>query len=377
MALGGTATRTFPARDAEHRLWTVALLAGAMGALLASGFGVVAGQYHRTTTVVRPVEQIVDPAGPYVTIAANPKDDIGNIAAHLRPSLVELLVDTNGTSGTGSGVIFRSDGYILTNSHVIDGAQSVVALLSDGHRVVCQLVGSDRATDIAVVKLQGTRSQTVATLGTSSQLRVGQMAIAIGSPFGMTGGPSVTSGIISGVDRQLTTANGPHFLDMIQTDAAIEPSSSGGALVDASGTVIGITNAIARQDQNTQTLGYATPIEVARDVADQLLNTGKVTHAWLGVEGADVDLDTAKSLGLTGGAMVSNVDRDSPASRAGVGVTDIVTAFGGDPVDSMSTLEMDLRRHRPGDRVSLTYVHDGGIRATEIVLLDWPDSDYP
>jgi len=378
VASGGTSTRTLPVRDAEHRLWAVALLAGAMGALLASGFGVVAGQYHRTTTVVRPIEQIVDPATPYVTIAANPpRDDIGDIAAHLRPSLVELLVSSNGSTGTGNGVIFRSDGYILTNSHVVDGAQSVVAILSDGHRVTCQLVGSDRATDIAVMKLQGSKSQIVATLGSSSQLKVGQMAIAIGSPLGITGGPSVTSGIISGVDRQVTSANGPQFVDMIQTDAAIEPGSSGGALVDANGTVIGITTAIDSDDPSPQALGYATPIEVARDVAEQLLSTGKVTHAWLGIEGADVDVATAKSLALAGGAMVSNVESHSPAWRAGVSTTDIVTAFDGDPVDSMSTLEMDIRHHRPGDRISLTFLHDGGIRATEVVLQDRPVPALP
>jgi S1-C subfamily serine protease len=380
VASGETLTRTLPIRDAEHRLWTVALLAGALGALLASGFGVVAGQYHRTTTVVRPIEQIIDPAAPYVTIAANPanpKDDIGDIAAHLRPSLVGLLVSSNGASGTGTGVIFRSDGYILTNSHVVDGAQSIMALLSDGHRFVCQIVGSDPSTDIAVVKLKGSKSQVVATLGSSSQLRVGQTAIAIGSSRAMTGVPLVTSGIISAVDLQVSAANGPHFVDMIQTDAAIEPGSSGGALVDASGTVIGITNASDFDDTGRQALGYATPIEVARDVADQLLNTGKVTHAWLGVEGADIDVMTAKNLGLPGGAMVSNVDSHSPAERAGVTATDIVTAFDGNPVNSMSTLEMDLRHHRPGDRISLTFIHDGGIRATEVVLMDRPAADYP
>jgi len=370
----GTAVAT---KDPDRRLWAVALLAGMVGALLTSGAGVVSGQYRHSTTVVRPIEQLVDPGTPYVTIAANARSDIADIADRLRPSLVELLVDNNGASGTGSGVIFRSDGYILTNSHVVDGAHSVVAVLSDGHRVTCRLIGSDHSTDIAVVKLQGTKQQTVAVLGSSNQLRVGQLAIAIGSPLGLAGGPSVTSGIISGVDRQVNSGEGGPFVDMIQTDAAIEPGSSGGALVDANGMVIGITTAVAFGDQSLQSMGFATPIEVARDVADQLLSTGKVTHAWLGIQGSDVDGATAKALGITGGAIVSSVESRSPASQSGIGASDIVTAFGGQPVNTMNALAVSVRQHRPGDRMNLTYIHDGAVHATEIVLEQRPISDYP
>jgi S1-C subfamily serine protease len=370
-------TALLSARDVDRRLWTVALMAGVVGALFASGAGVVAGQYHHTTTVVRPIEQVVQ-ANPYVTIAANPKaQDIVDVAARMRPTIVELLVTSNGANGSGSGVIFTPDGYILTNDHVVAGAQSVVAVMSDGRHIGCRLIGTDKATDIAVVKMQNSNPQSVAVLGTSTQLKVGQLAIAIGSPLGLTGGPSVTSGIISAVDREVDPGSGPPLIDMIQTDAAIEPGSSGGALVDGNGMVIGITTAIALGDQSMQTLGFATPIEVARDVANQILSTGKVTHAWLGVEGADVDVAAAKVLSIPGGAVVQSVDEHSPAARAGVAATDIVTAFAGQAIDTMSSLEISVRQHRPGDHVAISYIHQGETRTTDVVLLERPLSDYP
>lgn len=370
--------RLLTIRETDHRMWTVALVAGLVGALLTSGAGVMTGEFNRSTTVVRPIEQI-EQTSPYVTIGAGPTSDnnIVDIAARLRPSVVELLVNGDGDSGSGSGVIFRSDGYILTNDHVVAGAESVVAVLADGHRVDCRLIGGDPTTDIAVVKMDDAGPEAVATLGSSAGLKVGQLAIAIGSPLGLAGGPSVTSGIISAVDREVDPGSGPPLLDMIQTDAAIEPGSSGGALVDGNGMVVGITTAVALGDDSIQSLGFATPIEVASDVANQILTTGKVVHAWLGLEGADVDVDTAQQLGITGGAVISDVDSDSPASRAGLEPADIVTAFAGQPVESMNELEMSVWQHRPGDHLSLTYIDDGVSHTTSVVLLERPADDYP
>jgi putative serine protease PepD len=164
---------------------------------------------------------------------------------------------------------------------------------------------------------------------------------------------------------------------MIQTDAAIESGSSGGALVDGNGMVIGITTAIALDDQSRRTLGFATPIEVARDVANQILSTGKVTHPWLGIEGSDVDVASAKSLNITGGAVVQGLDSHSPAAVSGIAPTDVVTAFGNQVIDSMSTLETSIRMHRPGDRVTITYLHGGEIRTADVTLSERPASDYP
>lgn len=370
--------RPFILRDTDHRLWTVALVAGLVGALLTSGAGVMTGEFSRTTTVVRPIEQI-EQTSPYVTLSTDPRNDtIFDITQRLRPSVVQLLVDGDGANGSGSGVIFRSDGYILTNNHVVAGAVSVIAVMADGHRVNCRFVGGDPITDIAVLKMEGVPTQPVITLGSSTELKVGQLAIAIGSPLGLAGGPSVTSGIISAVDREVDPDSGPPLLDMIQTDDAIEPGSSGGALVDGNGMVVGITTTVAPSDEGTQNLGFATPIEVADDVANQILSTGKVVHAWLGLEGGDVDVDTAQQFDLTGGAVISSVDTDGPAARAGLAPADIVTAFAGQPVESMNELDMSIGQHRPGDRLSLTYLDDNGVtHTTSVVLLERPAEDYP
>ncbi|MDP9073101.1 MAG: S1C family serine protease [Actinomycetota bacterium] len=372
---------TVAVHESDRRLWAVALLAGVVGALLASGVGVVAGSFHHSTTVVQPFERIVDPSTPQVTLAFNPSDptstnDSGNpivgIAARLRPSIVELLVNGDGTGGTGSGVIFRSDGYVLTNSHVIDGASSIVAVLSDGHRVQCAMVGSDPVTDIAVVKLETDVTRSVATLGSSIRLKVGELAVAIGSPLGLAGGPTVTRGIISALGRQVSSGGGPALIDMIQTDASIAPGSSGGALVDANGMVVGITSAIAVGDQGPQGMGFATPIEVARGVADQLLTTGKVTHVWLGVDGADVDSLTALQLGISGGAVVQNVQANSPASKAGLVASDVITGLGGQTIMSMDALEVALQDRRPGDHVTLFVMRDGRRVQVDTMLAERP-----
>ena len=361
--------------ESDRRLWAVALLAGMVGALLASGVGVVAGTYRRSTTVVQPFERIVEPATPQVTLAFDSKNadnSVVGIAARLTPSMVKLLVNGDGTGGSGSGVIFRSDDYVLTNSHVIDGAQTIVAVMSDGHRVACKVVGSDPATDIAVVKLVQDTPRTVATLGSSIRLKVGEMAVAIGSPLGLPGGPTVTSGIISALARQVSSGGGPQLIDMIQTDASISPGSSGGALVDSSGVVVGITTAVAVNDQGPQGMGFATPIEVARGVAEQLLTTGKVTHPWLGVDGTDVDAPTAGQLGISGAAVVQNVETNSPAARAGLLASDVITNLAGQAIVSMDALEVALQDHRPGDHVTVTLVRDGRAMAIDITLAERP-----
>jgi S1-C subfamily serine protease len=372
----GTAVRG-TVHQTDRRLWTVAVLAGVVGALLASSAGVMTGEYNRSTTVVRPIEQIVDPASTYVTLADPRSEGIGAIAARLGPTIVQLVVSVNGANTTGSGVIFRSDGYILTNDHIVEGAQSVVAVMSDGARVSCRLVGADAATDLAVVKLDNSKPEAVATLGSSTELQVGQLAIAIGSPIGTAGGDSVTSGIISATDRHVASGNGPALLDMIQTDVAVAPSSSGGALVDGTGMVVGITNAIPFGDQGMNTLGFATPIDVAQDVANQILTTGTVTHAWLGIEGANVDMQTARTLGITGGAEVQNVDEGSPADRAGLTATDVVTALAGQPVNSMSDLEAIVTEERPGQRVDITFIHDGQDKTAQVILIELPSVYEP
>lgn len=372
----GTGVATLAdAHEAERRLWTVAVLAGVVGALVATSAVMVVGQLGRPTTVVRPIEQVVAPANTAVTLATDPRgSDIGAIAARLRPTIVELVVNDDGSNVIGSGVVFSSNGYILTDSHVVQGAESMVAVLANGQRIDARLIGSDVATDIAVVQLQGGKPEAVATLGSSSNLQVGQLAIALGSPSGLAGGVAVTSGIISSLSSEVRPAVGPMLRDMIQTDAAIDPGCNGGALVDANGMVVGITTSVTVGDQGLHNLSFATPIEIAADVANQLLQTGRVVHAWLGIEGEDVDVSTAGTLGISGGAVVDSVDAGSPAARSGIVASDVITSLADNPVQSMSDLDAIVRAHHPGDRVTMTYLNNGALRSASLVLLPEPTS---
>ncbi|HEX3426165.1 MAG TPA: trypsin-like peptidase domain-containing protein [Acidimicrobiales bacterium] len=363
-------------REMDRRLWTVAVLAGVVGALVATSAVVVVGQLQRSTTVVRPIEQIAGPSNSAVTLSTDPSS-IGVIADQLRPSIVELLVENDGANVTGSGVVFRSDGYVLTDEHLVQGAQSVIAVMSNGKRITCRIVGGDQVTDVAVVKLQNVKPEAVATLGSSSELHVGQLAIALGSPAGSSGGLSASTGFVSALNSLVYPAEGPPLTDMIQTNATLVAASSGGALVDANGMVVGITTTATIGDQGMQTLTLATPIEAAKDVADQLLSTGRVVHAWLGVEGSDVDSVTARNLGINGGAVVDSVDTGSPAAQAGLVASDVVTGFDGLPVNSMNDLDANIRRGHPGDHVTLTYLHSGATRALDVVLAQVHTDDYP
>ncbi|HEY2303174.1 MAG TPA: trypsin-like peptidase domain-containing protein, partial [Acidimicrobiales bacterium] len=217
-------TTSARSRQFDYRLWTVALAAGLIGALLASGVGVATGSFRQNTTVVRPVERVAETVSvPQVTPASDPlATNVEVIADQMRPATVELLVTGDQGNISGSGVIFRSDGYVLTNDHVVQGASSITAVLSDGRHVKARLIGADALTDIAVVKLDQP-VPAVAMLGTAEWLKVGQVAVAIGSPLGLTGGPSVTVGVVSAIGRQVDGGDGIPLLDMIQTDAPIAP----------------------------------------------------------------------------------------------------------------------------------------------------------
>jgi serine protease Do len=296
-----------------------------------------------------------------------------DIADRIRPAVAQLQAGYADHTSTGSGVIFRSDGHILTNLHVVEGASNVKVVLASGRRLSGRVLGADPDTDTAVVKIDGGPFP-VATLGTAKDLRVGQTAIAIGSPLGLAGGPSVTVGVVSALHRQMKNrANGPALVDMVQTDAPMSPGSSGGALLDDDGAVIGITT-VAAADSGADGLGFAIPIDVARSVAEQMMNTGKVTHVWLGVEGSDVDGATAGDLNLDGGAMVAQVTPGSPAQRAGLNAQDVIVGADGATIRSMGELVVVLRGRTPGDPVTLDVMRDGQRRTLRVVLAPRPGS---
>jgi S1-C subfamily serine protease len=336
-------------QTAGERTWLVASISGMVGALLASAVVVVAGGLGQRGSE-RVIERQEMPVQT-VSTGATGGQSVVDIAQRVRPAITQIRVQGKDGDASGSGVLYRSDGHLLTNFHVIDGADAVKVVIDSGRELTASVIGSDPDNDVAVLKIDGGPFP-VATLGSAADLRVGQPAIAIGSPLGLAGGPSVTVGVVSALHRRLDTRAGPPLLDMIQTDAPISPGSSGGALLDADGAVIGLTTAVATSD-GAQGLGFATPIDVARSSADQLIAGGKVVHVWLGIEGTDVDPTTAKDMSIEGGALVGRVVKDSPADKGGLQARDVIVAVDNQPVKTMGALVVALRGRSPGNTVSL------------------------
>jgi serine protease Do len=255
----------------------------------------------------------------------------------------------------GSGVIVSSDGYIITNNHVIEGADEVRVALDSGKReFVAEVVGRDPKTDLAVLKIDATGLQ-AATLGDSNKLEVGDVVLAIGNPFGI--GLTVTSGIISATGRGGLGIE--DYEDFIQTDAAINPGNSGGALVDAQGRVVGINTAILSRTGGFQGVGFAIPVDLARAVMESLVRHGKVTRGFLGVNIQDLSSDLGDAFQVKHGALVTGVTKDSAADAAGLKTGDVITTLNGAEVEDGRRLRLAIGRFPPGTEVKLGVVRDG------------------
>jgi len=353
-------------RPITHRtLWRVALVSALSASLLTVGLVIAVGGIGTRADRARPSAPGTD--SPPVTAV----ETVVQIAERLRPAIAQIRADRPGADVSGSAVFFRTDGHLLTNAHVIDGATSIEVTLSSGRQLTGRVVGSDPDTDAAVVKVDG-GSFPAADMGSAADLKVGQIAVAMGSPLALAGGPSVTAGVISALHRTVRTPQGSTLFDMIQTDAAISPGSSGGVLLDSHGRVIGITTAIAVSDVGPEGLGFATPIDVARSIADELMTTGHATHAWIGIDGNDLDGATALDLDLDGGAMVNAVKDATPAEAAGLAAHDVIVALNGKPVQSMGALVAALRLHRPGDVVTIDVVRDRKRSTRTVTLAERP-----
>ena len=252
--------------------------------------------------------------------------------------------------GLGSGVIVSEQGYVLTNHHVIESVDEIEVALADSRKVKARVVGTDPETDLAVLKLELQKLPAI-TFAKSEQLRVGDVVLAIGNPFGI--GQTVTLGIVSGLGRSqlgITT-----FENFIQTDASIHPGNSGGALVDASGNLVGINTAIYSQTGVSMGIGYAIPVSIARQVMEQIIQKGSVTRGWVGVGVQDITRELAESfkLNVTGGVLVTHVERGGPADKAGVKLGDVLLAVNGKPVaDSTGMLNM-IAVLQPGEPARL------------------------
>jgi S1-C subfamily serine protease len=275
------------------------------------------------------------------------------------------VVSVSRQGGAGSGVIIRDDGVIITNAHVVGRAATVEVQLADGRALPGRVLGRDPSVDIAVVQVQAANLP-VAPLADSDRLEVGQAAIAIGNPLGLE--RTVTTGVISAINRD---PRGFELGGLIQTDAAINPGNSGGPLLDSSGRVVGINTAIL---EGTTGLGFAIPINLARDVADQILTTGRVRRAFLGIGYADIDPYLAREFGLPvqEGIIITQVGTGSPAARAGIRQGDIITAIGRTEITQGGDLRRALRGQRPGDPVSLTVIGAEGRRSVNVRLGEAP-----
>ena len=323
-------------------------------------------------------------AGSDAPAVSRPAASVAGIAARLLKSVVNISVDTGGSGGTGSGVVVRSDGYILTNNHVVAAAAQggTITVSFNGPDQVEQpaaIVGRDPETDLAVIKVAGARKLSPVTLGSSSNLVVGDPVIAIGSPLGLAG--TVTAGIISALNRRVNVPSedgngrGTPLVNAIQTDAAINPGNSGGALVDAEGRLIGINSAIAtlggggasgEGQSGSIGVGFAIPVDEARSIAEQLIRTGRATHPAIGVNAMTVGAD---GTGTRGAALVE-VLPGGAAARAGLQVKDIITKLDVTPVSSVDQLIVTLRTFKVGDTITVTYVRGSATRTAELVLQD-------
>jgi putative serine protease PepD len=346
---------------------------GAAGTLLvAAGAGIGAGTYavsasgSKTTTVVR---QAAAPAAPAAQTESTVLS-VNQIYQRSYRGVVQISVDQQAQSGPypfgggggssqaqGSGFVYDSKGDIVTNEHVVSGATAIHVTFWDGKTYSAKVVGKDTSTDLAVVHVDAPASELhPLSLGSSSAVQVGDGVVAIGAPFGLA--ESVTSGIVSALHRQITAPDNFPIADAIQTDAAINHGNSGGVLLNLQGQVIGVTAQIESDSGGNDGVGFAIPSDSVKKVADGLISTGKVSHAYLGVS-----IQTASN-----GVSIGTVRSGTPAERAGLKAGDVVTAIDGTAVKSASALESLIASKQPGDRVTLTIRRNGSTRTIGVTL---------
>lgn len=269
----------------------------------------------------------------------------------------------------GSGFVIDEDGYIMTNAHVVDGADEITVRLNDRRDLKAELVGEDKKTDVAVLKVNAHDLPTL-KLGDSEDLKVGEWVAAIGSPFGFD--HSVTAGIISAINRTLPR---DAYVPFIQTDVAINPGNSGGPLFNLDGEVVGINSQIFTRSGGFMGLSFAIPINVAMDVANQLRTEGHVTRGWLGVMIQPVSRDLAESFGMDKpeGALIADLDPEGPAAKDGLKAGDIVLSVNGEAVDRSSSLPRLIGQVKPDQDVELKVMRDGKTLTQTVTVGDWPD----
>jgi S1-C subfamily serine protease len=278
------------------------------------------------------------------------------VAETVLPSVASLRVRTRRGQGAGSASVITNDGFLLTSAHVVEGADMAEAAFADGTELRTDVIGRDALSDLAVLRSRGTVPPAL-TLGDAAQLRVGQLVVALGNPLGLAG--SVTAGIVSALGRSLPTREGRVVDEVIQTDAALNPGNSGGALADSTGRVVGVNTAVAGVG-----VGLAVPInDTTRQIITTLMRNGRVRRAWLGVAGAQAPLPPplVERLGRRTGMRVAQVIDGSPAARAGLRVGDVLVAVDGDPVVTTTALQRRMVEDAIGRRLEITVWRNGAL----------------
>ena len=358
----------------------VGLVSALLGGVLALGLAPsVYGWKNSTASVV--LSQVSAPAATTVSTSSTAEQfPVVAIAKSVGPAVVGIANFQSGNSlfgnggltevGSGSGfIIDAQNGYIVTNNHVVDGAQKVMVSLADGRDLEGKIVGADPSRDLAVVQIKDAKNLTAVQLGDSNTLQVGQPVVAIGNPGGQEFARSVTTGVISATNRHLDLEGESNF-NLIQTDAAINPGNSGGPLVNYQGQVIGI-NSAKNQEQGFEGMGFAIPISDALPTIKQIIEKGYASHPALLIEVSNrYSPEYAKQMGLPAGVYISKAVANGPADQAGLRQGDIITKINGVAISSPDELTYELFKHKPGDKITVTYYRNGSAQDVQVTLAE-------
>ncbi len=361
-----------PSRERRSDPWAISM--GILGGVLL-GTGLtfaILGYVGIFEEPVPPTPPTIPPAPTLTVPPVSPQPTFGDdvsmasVAAQVAPSTVAVQIGSFLAEGSGSGVVYGNNGYIITNHHVVDVGGSISVVFVDGAEFPAEIVGSDPITDIGVLLVERP-DLTPITVGSSDSLSIGEPTVAVGNPLGLIGGPTVTSGIVSALNRSLEIPGGEDLFGLVQTDAPIAPGSSGGALVDAAGQLVGITTAIAVSNVGPADLGFAVPTEIAIGVANDLIESGEVRHAVLGITGTTAYAEEGAAR-YPVGILVEGITDGSAYEAGGGRINDVIVEVDAEPVNTLDSLLARLRRLRAGDTIPVRILRSDANTTLDVTL---------